>query len=283
MKLKVKNPFSHSIKGKLITVCLLLLILPLVVFGVSSYLQSSNHLDELGKVNIQNSVEHTMELIEALHEQVEEQNLTLEEAQEIVKVTILGEMQPDGTRPVNDRFDLGENGYLFIADSEANLLAHPTNEGGDSWDNTDSNGNYYAREYIETAINGGGFSYYTYPLPNNENQIEEKVTYSMYFPAWDWIVVGSTYLLDFNQSANELLISNTIVLVLTVIIGSIVIWWFANKLTKPIQQVTDQMKCIANANSSQQTSSSMEEITASSNELATLADKLDELVKRFKL
>src|SRR5690625_1056337 len=104
----------YSIKTKLITISFLILTIPLIVLGIFSYKKSENNLDELGVINLQNSVEMTIELIEALNEEVKEGHISLDEAKEKVKVAILGERQADGTRPINENINLGENGYLFI-------------------------------------------------------------------------------------------------------------------------------------------------------------------------
>lgn len=221
--------------------------------------------------------------MEVLNEQVEAGFITLEEAQEKVKIAILGELAPDGTRPINKDFDLGENGYIFVADSKANLIAHPTNEGGNSWENKDTNGNHYSQEYIKTALNGGGFTYYTYPLPNNKNQIEEKVTYSKHFPEWDWVVVGSTYMLDFNAAADEIQKSNIVVIVITIIVGMIVIWFFTNSISNPITQVTEQMKRLANADLSAEKLQikSNDEVGQLAREMNTMHEKLKMIIENI--
>src|SRR5699024_5568160 len=138
--------------------------------AIFSYQKSASSLDDLGATNLQNSVEMTIEMIEALDEEVENGNLSLKEAQEKVKVSILGEKDSEGLRPINKDIDLGEFGYMFIADSNGNLIAHPTIEGENTWNREDINGNNYAQEYIKTGLDGGGCSYYPYPLSSEERR-----------------------------------------------------------------------------------------------------------------
>lgn len=244
--MKILSKYSSSIKTRLIVISSLILIIPMFLIGSISYLKSNESLDELGKKNLENSVEHTIQLITAVHEQVENGFISKPEAQDIIIRSILGEKQPDGSRPINDNFDLGEHGYIFIADSKGNLIAHPTIEGANTWDRKDINGNYYAREYIKKGLEGGGFTYYPYPLPNDENRIEEKVSYSKAFPEWDWIIVANTYMLDFNKPANEILMTNTVIIVISLIIGAIVIWLFANRIANPVNLVTKRMDQLTN-------------------------------------
>ena len=245
MKLNSKGLFAHSIKRKLLTVSILLLSIPMIVLGILSYQKSSSSLSELGETNLKNSVEYTIELMNVLNEQVENGDLAIDEAKEKVKLAILGEMQEDNTRPINKNLDLGENGYVFISDKEGNLIAHPTSEGSNLWDKQDINGKNYAQEFIKNGLNGGGFTNYFYPLPNNQEQIEEKVTYSKAFDDWGWVVVAGTYMMDFNQPANEIFQLNLIIIGITLVIGISIIWFFANHVSSPIKKVTEQMAYIA--------------------------------------
>lgn len=136
---KIKHIF-HTIRGKLMFVTILLIICPLIILGLFSYDKSKTSLDELGAINLQNSVEHTLEMINVLQQEVEEGNISLDKAQEAVKVSVLGEKEADGTRPINQNFNLGENGYIFIVDDDGNQLASSTVEGQNTWDTEDPNG-----------------------------------------------------------------------------------------------------------------------------------------------
>src|SRR5690625_1532181 len=242
----------HSIKSKLLIIAFFILTIPLIVLGVFSYNKSNASLDRSGEKRLETSVEITYEMIEGLYNEVENGNLSLEEAQEMVKIAILGEKSKDGTRAINENIDLGEFGYLFITDSEGNLQAHPNIEGENTWDKKDVHGDFYAQKYIQTAIEGGGVSHYTYPLPTDENQIEDKVTYSKFFPEWDWVIVAGTYMSDFNAEANEILRTIFIVIGVTLIIGIGGVWIFVNRISRPINEVAEHMTSVAQADLSQE-------------------------------
>ncbi|UOQ83672.1 methyl-accepting chemotaxis protein [Gracilibacillus salinarum] len=239
---------KQTVRKKMMTTSLLLLILPLVILGYLTFHQSQHALNELGETNLKNSVVLTLEMIDSLNKEVEEGNLDLEAAQEQVKESILGEMQGDGTRPINTDIDLGDNGYIFITDEEATMLAHPNLEGQNFWESKDSTGNFFTQEYTEKALNGGGYTYYEWPLPNDENQLEEKVVYSAYDENWGWVVSSSTYLIDFNAPANTLLYQIIFITVLFIIIGIILTWLFSNSITKPLAQVTNRMRELSEGN-----------------------------------
>ena len=261
-----------SIKSKLITVSVLILTIPLIVLGLFSYTNSANSLDEIGSTNLRNSVEFTIELIDSFNEQVENGYLSLEEAQERVKVAILGEMDSNGERPINRNIDLGEKGYIFITDTEGISVAHPNIEGQNSWDQVDSTGNYFVQEFIDVGMTGGGFTYYDWPLPNTDNQIEEKVVYSKADPHWGWVVSGSTYLLDFNQPANDILTVNIIVIAVALVIGLAIIWLFASSISKPIVNVTEQMNWLAQGDLTRE-----DLIVKSKDETGVLAESINSL------
>lgn len=243
----IKRLKKRTIKKKLITISSALLLIPLVVVGSINYMQTEEHLSELGKTNLSNSVEMTIEMINGLAEYVEEGELSLEDAQEKVKEAVLGVKGADGTRPINENFDLGEHGYIFIVDEKGTLIAHPSSEGENLWENEDSNGVKFIQDIIKTGQSGGGFVYYDYPFIGNESRIEEKAAYSKADEHWGWVICASTYMMDFNKPAEEIFMFNMITLLAAVVIGFIVIWGFANSISKPIQMVTERMNLLANA------------------------------------
>lgn len=267
-----------SIKGKLIFISNLLLIIPLVVLGIFSYVTSKNNLDDLGALNLQNSVEITIEMIDILHNEVEKGLISKEDAMEKVKIAVLGEKNPsDGTRPINSNIHLGENGYIFVIEDDGLVVAHPNIEGLNIWDEVDSNGQKYVQEMIKVGQAGGGFVYYDYPLPNNENMIEPKVTYVKRDPNWGWVVTASTYMMDFNAPAKNIAISIFIVLISSVVIGAIIIWLFSNRIAKPITLVTERMQVLSNGD----LSSEKLDIKAK-DETGKLASTLNEMQEKLR-
>ncbi|ENH97900.1 methyl-accepting chemotaxis protein [Gracilibacillus halophilus YIM-C55.5] len=276
-KLKLR---SRSVKTKLVTVTFLLLMVPLVLLGYLTYQQSKDSLNELGKTNLKNSVVMTLEMIDSLNEEVEQGNLELKEAQEQVKEALLGERQNDGTRPINTSIDLGKNGYAYISDQEGLLLAHPNMEGESLWEETDSSGNYFAQEYTEKAMNGGGYTYYDWPLPHNENRVEEKVIYSAYDENWGWVVSASTYLMDFNQPANHIRYMVFIVTSIFIIIGGLITWLFANRMTKGLHHVMQRMRDLSSGKLAQEPLhvKTNDEFETLANEMNTMQNQLHEMV-----
>lgn len=265
-----------SIRMKLIVGALLLLLIPMTVLGVSSYKSSETSLNDLGETNLQNSVKMTIEMISVLNKEVEKGNLSLEDAQEQVKVAILGEKQ-DGKRPINKNIDLGENGYIFILDQNGLELAHPTIEGESTWEVEDENGVKFVQEFIRIGNEGGGISFYNWPAPHDESRMEKKVTYSETDADWGWNINASTYMMDFNKPASNILKIIFIVMAITLVIGVTIIWVFIGNLTRPIQLVTERMNHLAEGDLTSEPI-----LVKSKDETGQLANAMNEMQVRLK-
>ncbi|MBD8520531.1 methyl-accepting chemotaxis protein [Lysinibacillus fusiformis] len=266
----------RSIKAKLIAFSLLLLMIPLITLGYLSYQQSKSNLESVGKENLRNSVEMTIAIIEQFNQEVEAGNLSLDEAQEKVKVAILGEMDSEGKRPINKNIKLGENGYIFVVDQKGNSIAHPNIEGNNVWDEQDDNGVKYMQEIIAKGNEGGGFASYSWPLPNSD-QLEEKGVYAETDPYWGWVIGASTYLADFNKPAESILKLTVIVIGVAIIIGIFVIWQYANSMAKPINRVVQAMERFAEGDLTQESMS-----IRSKDEIGKLANAMNQMQAKLK-
>ncbi|XKO56881.1 methyl-accepting chemotaxis protein [Lysinibacillus fusiformis] len=268
-------PF-RSIKAKLIAFSLLLLMIPLIILGYLSYQQSKSNLESVGKENLRNSVEMTIAMIEQFNQEVEAGNLTLEEAQEKVKVAILGKKDNEGKRPINKNIKLGENGYIFVVDQKGTSIAHPNIEGNNVWDEQDDNGVKYMQEIIAKGNEGGGFVSYSWPLPNSD-QLEDKGVYAETDPYWGWVIGASTYLADFNKPAESILKLTMIVIGVAIIIGILVIWQYASSMAKPINRVVQAMERFAEGDLTQESMS-----IRSKDEIGKLANAMNQMQSKLK-
>ena len=178
-----------TIRKKLILISSALLILPILVLGSISYLNAKSQLDDKGETILKNGVRQAMQLIESKKTEVERGKITLEKAQEEVRVILLGEKDADGKRPISKNIDLGENGYFIAYTGEGVEAMHPSLEGVDVWDVEDKGGNgqKFVQEQIAVAKAGGGFVDYDWTLPASE-KIGTKISYQEYDPDWNWVV-----------------------------------------------------------------------------------------------
>lgn len=123
-------------------------------------------------------------MIEHYHRRVQQQDLSLQEAQARVK-----------ERLRNVRYGEDDNGYFWIIDSQFFSIMHPFSgrEGLSDYGQVDEAGNYFVRDFVQIALtDGSGFIEYQYfnPATNTSNQ---KITYLRYFEPWDWIVGTGVY------------------------------------------------------------------------------------------
>ena len=236
--------FKPTVRKKLITVTLLLLALPSLVIGFIGYGTAKSNLEEQGKIGLKNNVNMALEMIASLNEEVKKGDLTLDEAQERVKVALLGEKQADGTRPINKNIDMGKYGYFIVFDKSGKTLAHPTREGENMMAAKDENGVQFVQEQISNAENGGGFTTYKFSLPDTD-KIETKITYTAKAPEWSWYISAGTYMIDFNSGANKILSTLFISLGAALALGAIIIYFFANSFSKPIIEIAEKAEKIA--------------------------------------
>ena len=237
----------QKIQGKLLVFSFLLLLIPSLIIGMTSYFKAKSGLDELGETIIKNSVYSSIQLIEAKNDLVKRGDITLDEAKEQVKTALIGPMDSEGKRKISYPADLGVNGYIYIMDEEGNLLGHPSREGDNIWNEKDSSGSYFIREVKDQALAGGGFTYYDFTLPNSE-EIAPKLTYSEVYDDWNWIVVSGTYLQDFNAPVNALLTIILIALGVATIVGGISAILFSRSLAQPIRKLAEQVRQVAKGN-----------------------------------
>ncbi len=239
--------FLRSIQGKLIIISLALLVIPSLIIGIVSYGKAKNGMEKIGEQVLYNSVESTLQLIELANESVEKGDIPLEVAQERVREALLGPKDSEGKRPINYPGNLGEYGYIYVLDDKGTLTTHPTREGDNLWNDKDSSGNYFIREVTEKALDGGGFTEYEFELPS-QDVLADKIIYSEKDPYWGWIIASGTYMQDFNQGANSLLIVIAVTLMGAIIIGTIVVILVSRHLALPVQKLSKRVREVAKGN-----------------------------------
>lgn len=237
-----------NIRSKLTSVTGLLLIVPVLILGFVSYSIAKNELGNNGKVILKNSVEMTLQLIEGKQKLVEQGKITLEEAQESVRVYMLGEKKADGTRPINKNINLGKNGYLLAYTQDGIEAAHPSLEGKNVMETKDKKtGAAFVKEQIKVANNGGGYVTYWWTLPNSDS-VADKITYQKTDPNWKWVVSAGTYMSDFNAGSKNILLETLILLAVVGVLGAVIIFIFARHISKPIGKIAEAVDLVASGN-----------------------------------
>ncbi|OMD41868.1 methyl-accepting chemotaxis protein [Paenibacillus odorifer] len=240
-----------TIRKKLLLMSLTLLILPIGILGVVAYQISMKETNQLIESKLSSSVNLAVAMIENLESSVQAGMLSELEAQEQVRTLLLGSKIEDGTRPINPAIDLGPNGYFFILDQKGELLAHPRLEGDNIWDKQTSNGFFYIQDLIKAAKNGGGATYYKWPLPKPDDSSKHedgealKISYAKLSPSWGWVVAAGSYMQDYNIGQQNILKGIIITLILCLVLGIAVILIFAQHISKPIVRIAREAERIA--------------------------------------
>lgn len=243
-----KKSIKFTIKTKLVLISSLLLIIPILILGLISYNVSKQQLGDSGKLLLKNSVEMTLQEIDENQQLVDAGKLSQDQAQENVRIYMLGKKKTDGTRPINKNINLGANGYLLAYDQAGNEAAHPSLEGKNVWTTQDKkDGSYLVQEQIKVGNNGGGYLTYWWTLPNS-NTIAQKITYQKVDPNWKWVVSAGSYMSDFNQGSNQILHLMIIVLIVIMIIGALIILAFSQHIAYPIRKISEAVDIVAAGN-----------------------------------
>ncbi|MEK3728930.1 methyl-accepting chemotaxis protein [Lysinibacillus sp. FSL W8-0953] len=268
--------FLRSIQGKLIIISLAILIIPSLIIGIVSYGKAKNGMEEIGEQVLYNSVESALQIIELTNESVEKGDIPLEVAQERVREAFLGPKDSEGKRPINYPGDLGEYGYIYVLDDKGTLTTHPTREGDNLWNDQDSSGNYFIREVTEKALAGGGFTVYEFELPG-QDVLADKIIYSEKDPHWGWVIASGTYMQDFNEGANSLLLVIGVTLVGAIIIGTIVVILVSRHLALPVKKLSMRVREVAQGNLTVEI-----EHLQRSDEIGQLNEGFNEMVNQLK-
>ncbi|HBT72280.1 MAG TPA: methyl-accepting chemotaxis protein [Lysinibacillus sp.] len=268
--------FLRSIQGKLIIISLVILIIPSLIIGIVSYGKAKNGMEEIGEQVLYNSVESALQIIALANESVEKGDIPLEVAQERVREAFLGPKDSEGKRPINYPGDLGEYGYIYVLDDKGTLTTHPTREGDNLWNDQDSSGNYFIREVTEKALAGGGFTVYEFELPG-QDVLADKIIYSEKDPHWGWVIASGTYMQDFNEGANSLLLVIGVTLVGAIIIGTIVVILVSRHLALPVKKLSMRVREVAQGNLTVEI-----EHLQRSDEIGQLNEGFNEMVNQLK-
>lgn len=245
-RLKLFN--FQSLKTKLISICLILLAIPSFIIGAIGYQNSKAELTQSGKEQLKLNVHFVLGMINTLNKEVQAGQLKLEDAQEIVRQEILGKKGPDNKRPINNRYIVGANGYVWAINEDAISIMNPGNEGQNIMNLKTADGIMLGQEIIKTGQKGGGFLSYKWPLPNDPNKIATKINYIEKDPNWGWYVGQGAYLDEFNRGIESSLYLFMITLGISLLVGAALVWFLINRISNPIVQMTHLAEQVAEGN-----------------------------------
>ncbi|NVK35398.1 MAG: cache domain-containing protein [Rhodobacteraceae bacterium] len=142
------------------------------------------------------------------------------------------------------------NGYVFVYGKNGDLLVHPRADiiGKNRWDVTDPNGVYIVRELVKAGDAGGAYVRYETRKPTGED-LYPKYAWSELVSPWGWYVGTGVYVEDLEAAywrKAAILISVSVV---GALIAAFVAFMSIRSISRPINQLTNNMSSLANGNS----------------------------------
>ena len=254
---KKQRKNRHSIKALLVRIVVgvtLIVAIGLETFSVRNTLVSNrNQKEQYGErllEDIQTQQKYEVELAWSVINQVYEKQLKGEYTEEEAK-----KVAADMVR--NLRFNDG-NGYFWIDTTEGvNVvqLGDASVEGTNRYNDSDVDGNYYIKDIIAAAENGGGYCYFSFPKPGEE-EATPNMSYSLLFEPYGW-VIGTAVWIDsiddlkatYDAESHEQMKTSIYQLsaFITVLITVLILFaiYIGNKISIPIIKITDEIERMA--------------------------------------
>ena len=126
---------------------------------------------------------------------------------------------------------IGENGYMYVIDSEGNVLMHPSLEGE----------NLANEDYIQEMLKNreGGI------IPHQVDGTNVLEAYTYYEPL-DWYIVSRAVNSDFNAPIDTIRNTIVIVVIASICICAVIAILFGRSISDPLQQVVLMLKDLRN-------------------------------------
>ncbi len=198
------------------------------------------------RLEIKSEIQTCITILQDYYTRSQEGELTEEEAKEMAKEDIRGMRYRDD-----------DSGYMWIDDTEYNLVMHPIlpeQEGNNRFDLTDQNGVKIIQNIMKSANDGGGYNEFYFTKADGVT-VAPKLAYSEKFEPWDWVVTTGNYMDDMTAEIRtkekeikyeflEMLIAYAASIVSILIVVLIISVVFGKRLAGGIQKVEVNLRKI---------------------------------------
>ncbi len=162
---------------------------------------------------------------------------------------------------------VGKTGYLYVIDSQGNLIVHPNREGENIYDYD------FIKKITETKE-----GYIQYPWEGRD----KVVAYTYYGPK-DWIIASGSYLEDFSDPVNAIRNSLILVILIFSIAGTLLGLWFARSLTRPVDSMLQASRKVAEGDLTVQVKSdSRDEVGQLSRAIQSMTENLKNVLGKVQ-
>ena len=210
--------------------------------SVIQYYGAKEALTESGKQQLVTSVNMTIGMIDLLQQKVESGDMTLDEAQESLRIELLG-VKDNDERQLVEEYKIGETGYLFALDQDGMSVMDPVNEGESMMEVKSEDGTDIGPAILSKGEKGG-FLIYEWLNPKS-GATEDQEVYAKTEPHWGWTVAAGSYHSEFNKANEELAKRNMLIVAVSVIAGILILYYFARLIAKSINLVRHEVNLAA--------------------------------------
>ncbi|MCT4620279.1 MAG: cache domain-containing protein [Marinisporobacter sp.] len=160
--------------------------IPLLISFYMSYNKMKGELSQSAQIQIKSSITYSKGLLYELDHMAKEGVISLEEAQERARLTILGPKNAEGLRDMTQS-KVGSNprGYIYALTKDGDRVMHPYKEGVNIIQEYASLGNLGAALASEKYF--GKVYEYEWTNPKTKESFM-AYDYAEYFEPWGWIV-----------------------------------------------------------------------------------------------
>ena len=228
-----------SLRNKIIYLTSILLLVPLIVTGITMYTITKNQLEKELLEELELRAEMTIGMIGILNEDVENNVLTLEAAQEKLREELLGDTDTEGNRSLKEQYAVGNTGYISAVDENEKVVMDPHFEGEDL-SAVQSEGLFMIGDSYEAEGEKGYSVEFDIRNPEN-NQIDSALAYVKKDPYWGWYIVSTANNSEIN-SANSIIFGLLINGAVFLILGFASISYYSNKVTAPLKPIGEGLR-----------------------------------------
>ncbi|WP_400162443.1 methyl-accepting chemotaxis protein [Brevibacillus sp. TJ4] len=239
MKAVIQQWLKPSMKKKLLVSFLLVSLLPLLALGIINYYLSKDALVNANKAHLKSLGDAAYILAHTLDQQVQSGKLSKEEAQDMFRVALNGEINGDVRDIPADSPRIGTDDYFFAVNGEIRTVMHVKVElEGQILDKPNDFGVNVSRDMYTQKE---GFYEFMWTNPG-ETEPRPKISYLRYFPEWDWVLVMGSYYDSFYEASEESKNVTALILLIGLVLVTTVSVWIASSFTKRINHVRETME-----------------------------------------
>ena len=185
----------------------------------------------------------TIGMIDLLQQKVESGDMTLDEAQENLRMELLGVKDKDNERQPVEEYRIGKTGYIFAINQDGQSVMNPVNEGENMMEVKSEDGTEIGPAILSKGEKGG-FLTYEWPSPNT-GDTENQEVYAKTEPHWGWTVAAGSYHSEFNSANEKLAKRNMLIMAVSVIAGIIAFYYYARLIARNINLVRKEVNLAA--------------------------------------